>query len=215
MHPSVGETTPAYDGYNTDNRYSWLKAPRYNGKAMEVGPLARILIAYYKNNTEVVSMVNSLLKDLNVGASALHSTLGRAAARALETKLVADKMDGWLNEISVNGEVLKTTTVPSDGSSQGYGINEAPRGALGHWIDIQNGKINNYQMVVPSTWNLGPRDNSGVRGPVEEALINTPVADPSKPIEILRIVHSYDPCIACAVHVMDITKEQSYTVKVS
>jgi [NiFe] hydrogenase large subunit len=215
LHPSVGETTPAYDGYNTDNRYSWLKAPRYNGKAMEVGPLARILIAYYKNNTEVVSMVNSLLKDLNVGASALHSTLGRAAARALETKLVADKMDGWLNEISVNGEVLKTTTVPSDGSSQGYGINEAPRGALGHWIDIQNGKINNYQMVVPSTWNLGPRDNSGVRGPVEEALINTPVADPSKPIEILRIVHSYDPCIACAVHVMDITKEQSYTVKVS
>jgi len=215
LHPSVGQTNPAYDSYNTDSRYSWLKAPRYNGNAMEVGPLARILVAYYKNSSDVVSLVNSLLSDTGLNAAALHSTLGRAAARALETKLIADKMDGWLNGLDPNGEVLTATTVPSTGSSNGYGINEAPRGALGHWIDIQDGKINNYQMVVPSTWNLGPRDSNDVRGPVEQALIGTPVEDASKPLEVLRIVHSYDPCLACAVHVIDAKKDKSYIVKVS
>jgi [NiFe] hydrogenase large subunit len=215
LHPSEGQTVPAYDSYSTDDKYSWLKAPRYNGNAMEVGPLARVLIAYFKNNSTIVPLVNAVLSETGLTAADLHSTLGRVAARAIETKVIADAMDGWLNSLDANGEVLTTTTIPATGRKQGYGLSEAPRGALGHWIDIQDGKINNYQMVVPSTWNLGPRDNNNVRGPVEQALVGTPVEDPSKPVEILRIVHSYDPCLACAVHVIDPGKNASYTVKVS
>jgi len=213
LNPSVGQTTPNYTSYDTTAQYSWLKAPRYNGSAMEVGPLARVLVAYGKKAGNVVSMVNSLLADTNLTAADLHSTLGRAAARALETKIVADAMDGWLSQLNPSGEVLTAVTIPATGTLSGSGLNEAPRGALGHWINIQNGKIGNYQMVVPSTWNLGPRDGAGVRGPVEQALIGVPVADASKPVEILRVVHSYDPCLACAVHVIDARKNKTYTVK--
>lgn len=215
LHPSVGKTDPAYDQYSTDSRYSWIKAPRYESSAMEVGPLARILIAYYKNDSTIKSLVNSFLSDTGLVAADLHSTLGRTAARTLETKIVADAMNSWLNGLDPDGEVLTDTTIPSTGQKKGYGLTEAPRGALGHWIDIQDGKINNYQMVVPSTWNLGPRDNNDLRGPVEQALIGTPVEDPSKPIEVLRIVHSFDPCLACAVHVLDLEKDSSYTIKVT
>lgn len=215
LHPSAGQTVPAYDQYNTDNKYSWLKAPRYDNNAMEVGPLARVLVAYHKNNTAVVNLVNSVLAATGLTIADLHSTLGRVAARAIETKVVADAMDGWLTELDPNGEVLTVTNVPATGQKQGYGLSEAPRGALGHWIDIRDGKINNYQMVVPSTWNLGPRDGNNVRGPVEQALIGTPVADPAKPLEVLRIVHSYDPCLACAVHVLDSKNDRSYTIRVS
>jgi [NiFe] hydrogenase large subunit len=182
---------------------------------MEVGPLARVLIAYNKNVSSVKTLVDSFLQDTSLTAVDLHSTLGRAAARALETKVIADAMDGWLTSLNPNGEVLTTTTIPDTGTQQGFGLTEAPRGALGHWINIQNGKISNYQMVVPSTWNLGPRDSSGNRGPVEQALIGTPVADASKPLEVLRIVHSFDPCLACAVHVIDTKKDKAYTIKVS
>ncbi len=215
LHPSVGRTDPAYDQYSTDSKYSWLKAPRYDSNAMEVGPLARVLVAYYKNDSTAKSLVNSFLSETGLNVSDLHSTLGRTAARALETKIVADAMDTWLNALDPEGEVLTATSIPTTGQKQGYGLTEAPRGALGHWIDIQDGKINNYQMVVPSTWNLGPRDDNNVRGPVEQALIGTPVEDPSRPIEILRIVHSYDPCLACAVHVIDPENDKSYTVKVT
>lgn len=214
LHPSVGKTNPAYDQYSTDSRYSWLKAPRYESKAMEVGPLARILINH-KKVSSLELLVNEFLSDTEMSVADLHSTLGRTAARALETKAMADAMNSWLNDLDPDGEVLTETSIPSTGQIKGYGLTEAPRGALGHWIDIQDGKINNYQMVVPSTWNLGPRDNNDVRGPVEQALIGTPVEDPSMPIEILRIVHSYDPCLACAVHVLDVKKNNSYTVKVS
>jgi len=214
LHPSVGKTDPAYDQYSTDSRYSWLKAPRYESKAMEVGPLARILINH-KNISSLELLVNAFLLDTELVLSDLHSTLGRTAARALETKVIADAMNSWLNDLDPDGEVLTEAAIPSSGQIKGYGLTEAPRGALGHWIDIQDGKINNYQMVVPSTWNLGPRDNNDMRGPVEQALIGTPVEDPSKPIEILRIIHSYDPCLACAVHVLDQKKNSSYTVKVS
>jgi [NiFe] hydrogenase large subunit len=215
LHPSVGQTTPSYTAYDTADKYTWLKAPRYNNMAMEVGPLARVLVAYNKNVSSVVTIVNSFLMDASLTAGDLHSTLGRAAARALETKIIADAMDGWLNALDPNGEILTTTTIPDIGTQQGFGLTEAPRGALGHWINIQNGKIANYQMVVPSTWNLGPRDSNGNRGPVEQSLIGTPVADASKPLEVLRIVHSFDPCLACAVHVIDTKKNKSYTVKVS
>jgi [NiFe] hydrogenase large subunit len=215
LHPSVGQTTPSFTKYDTADKYTWLKAPRYNNVAMEVGPLARVLIAYNKNVSSVKTLVDSFLQDASLTAVDLHSTLGRAAARALETKVIADAMDGWLTSLNPNGEVLTTTTIPDTGTQQGFGLTEAPRGALGHWINIQNGKISNYQMVVPSTWNLGPRDSSGNRGPVEQALIGTPVADASKPLEVLRIVHSFDPCLACAVHVIDTKKDKAYTIKVS
>lgn len=210
-NPMTGSTTPAYSAYDTAGRYSWLKAPRYNGQPLEVGPLARVMVAYGSNNTKVVSAVNAALSATGLTAAQLHSTLGRVAARALETKIIADEMDTWLNQLDTTGEVL--VHVPSRASASGYGLSEAPRGALGHWIRITNQKIGNYQMVVPSTWNLGPRDSNGVRGPVESALIGTPVADPARPIEVLRTVHSFDPCLACAVHVIDRKLGRKYTVK--
>jgi len=211
LAPAQGQTDPNYTGYDTTARYSWLKAPRYNNQPMEVGPLARMLVAYGKNVPAAVSLVNDVLQYAGLTAADLHSVLGRVAARAIETKIIADAMDTWLNGLDPAGVSLVTPTIPA--SAMGMGTNEAPRGALGHWINIQNGKIGNYQMVVPSTWNLGPRDANDVRGPVEQALIGTPVADPSKPIEVLRVVHSYDPCLACAVHVIDPKRDKTYVVK--
>jgi [NiFe] hydrogenase large subunit len=230
LKPSEGKTTPKYTSYDTADRYSWLKAPRYDGKPMEVGPLARVLIAYAKNTGSVKTLVDSLLTDIGFSADDLHSALGRTAARALETKIIADAMDTWLSGLTTDGDIMATVpAVPESGSASGIGLNEAPRGALGHWISVNYEKIDktknpfikgdtraliaNYQMVVPSTWNFGPRDSEGVRGPVEQALIGTPVADTTKPLEILRIVHSYDPCIACAVHVIDTKKDKRYIVR--
>jgi [NiFe] hydrogenase large subunit len=211
-HPSTGTTTPAYDAYSTDAKYSWLKAPRYNTEPMEVGPLARMLVAYASGNTKVVPMVNSFLSATGLTAAQLHSTLGRTACRALETKLIADEMDTWLNQLVVGGPTFIQPTMPM--TAQGFGLNEAPRGALGHWINIQNRTIGNYQLVVPSTWNLGPRCSANKPSPVEAALVGTPVADTSKPLEILRVVHSFDPCLACAVHVIDRKKGKTYQVNV-
>jgi [NiFe] hydrogenase large subunit len=213
LHPSAGVTTPNYTAYDTASRYSWLKSPRYNGEPMEVGPLARMLVAYGKGVSTVVSMVDGLLTDTGLSMANLHSALGRVAARAIETKIIADAMDTWLSGLTAGGTALATVSIPTAGS--GMGFNEAPRGALGHWITIQNKTIGNYQMVVPSTWNLGPRTSATKLGPVEQALIGTPVADSSKPLEILRVVHSFDPCLACAVHVIDTKKNASYVVKVS
>jgi [NiFe] hydrogenase large subunit len=232
LHPSSGQTLPNYTGYDAANQYSWLKAPRYDGNPMEVGPLARVLIAYAKNAGSVKTMVDSLLTDISYSADNLHSALGRTAARALETKIIADAMETWLSAINSSGDIMATVpAVPATGSATGVGLNEAPRGALGHWINVRYEKIDknkselkniigtnralisNYQMVVPSTWNLGPRDSNAVRGPVEQALIGTPVADAAKPLEILRIVHSYDPCLACAVHVIDTKKDKRYIVR--
>jgi [NiFe] hydrogenase large subunit len=200
-HPATGKTAPKLTAYDTGDRYSWLKAPRYGGEPMEVGPLARVLIAYAKGVAAVKTAVDGLLEKTGLGLADLHSTLGRVAARAIETKVIADAMDGWLGQLQTGQPTSVTGTIPAKG--MGMGLSEAPRGALGHWIDMVDGKINNYQMVVPSTWNLGPRCAAGKRGPVEEALVGTKVADPARPIEILRVVHSYDPCLACAVHVID------------
>jgi hydrogenase large subunit len=222
LHPFDGETQPNYTGptppyeflgldANTTKKYSWLKSPRYDGEPMEVGPLARMLVAYASDHPRVKELVGSVLKQLNVGPEALFSTLGRVAARGIETLVIAEKMSDWVNGLAANmasGDLRihdnskwEPATWPSDAT--GAGFHEAPRGALGHWVHIHNGTIANYQCVVPSTWNAGPRDAKGRRGPYEEALIATPVADPQRPIEILRTVHSFDPCMACGVHVVD------------
>lgn len=218
-HPFQGETKPIQGEvtYNTDKQYTWLKAPRYDGFAAEVGPLARVLVAYGKNAPGVQALVDGALKKLGIGVDALFSTLGRTAARALETKIIGDAMGGWLETLKSNiakgdKKTYQPWTMPKTG--KGFGLNDVPRGALGHWIEIADGKIKNYQYVVPSTWNFGPADAKGNKGPVEKALIGTPIADPSKPLEVLRTVHSYDPCIACAVHVIDPHTNATYKVNV-
>jgi hydrogenase large subunit len=217
-HPWAGETKfnytgpkPPYEQLDVAGKYSWLKTPRWKGKAMEVGPLARLLVAYASGSREVQEVVNFALKTLDVPVGALFSTLGRTAARGLETKLIA----GWAKEFYAqllsnikNGDSRmfndarwNPETWPSE--AKGVGMTEAPRGALAHWIVIKDRKIDNYQLVVPSTWNASPRDAAGQRSSYEQALIGTPVHDPEKPLEILRTIHSFDPCIACAVHLYD------------
>jgi [NiFe] hydrogenase large subunit/hydrogenase large subunit len=218
LHPYDGETTPKYTGpkppydfLDTDSKYSWVKSPRYNDQPMEVGPLARVLVAYVGGNPDVKGAVDFVLAKLGVGAGALFSTLGRTAARGIDCLVLAQKNEVWLQQLAdnmgrgiyetFNKEKWEPSTWPKE--AQGYGFHEAPRGALGHWIRIENGAIANYQAVVPSTWNAGPRDPMGQLGPYESALIGTPIADEMNPLEILRTIHSFDPCLACAVHVFD------------
>jgi len=231
QHPFKGETKPKHGEYDTGDKggiwsffgkketgkYSWIKAPRYEGESCEVGPLARVLVAYAKGHKEIVDLVNNTLTTLNVPVEALFSTLGRTAARGLETIVIGDAMEGWVMKLVENVKNGNTNTyqsyeMPDEG--MGYGLNDVPRGALGHWIEIKDKKIKNYQYVVPSTWNLGPRCEKGKLGPVEEALIGTPIADPKRPLEILRTVHSFDPCIACAIHVIDPQSNEVYKIKV-
>jgi [NiFe] hydrogenase large subunit/hydrogenase large subunit len=217
-HPWEGETNykytgpkPPYEHLDTDAKYSWLKAPRYEDMPMEVGPLARMLVAYASGHKRVQEVVNLVLGKLGVGPAALFSTLGRTAARGVETLVTAEMLPVWLGQLEENikkgdlriheGSRWEPSTWPKE--AKGYGWHEAPRGALGHWIRIKDQKIENYQCIVPSTWNGSPRDAKGQRGPYESALMGTPVADENQPVEILRTVHSFDPCMACAVHVLD------------
>lgn len=230
LHPFEGETAPNYTGppppyerLDTDKKYSWLKSPRYADEPMEVGPLARMLVAYVSGQPRVKALVDGVLKALNVGPEALFSTLGRVAARGIETQLLAEKMEQWVDALAANmsaGDYRIHDTSKWEPSSwpaeaMGAGFHEAPRGALAHWVKIGNGLIQNYQCVVPSTWNAGPRDAKGRRGPYEEALIGTPVADAERPIEILRTVHSFDPCMACGVHVVDAARRTLASVRVA
>ncbi len=213
LHPSIGQTVPNFTGYDPNGSYSWLKAPRYQSQPMEVGPLARMLVAYGKGMAEAESAINGFLVDASLpGISAMFSVLGRVAARALETQIIANAMNEWLNELSIGQSAYRPTPTPVTGN--GMGLNEAPRGAIGHWIDIQNQKIANYQMVVPSTWNFGPRCANGLPGPMEKALEGIPVAKMDQPLEVLRTVHSLDPCIACAVHVIDPESDRAYEIRV-
>ena len=178
---------------------------------MEVGPLARMLIAYASGHERIQAVVNSVLETLGVGPEVLFSTLGRTAARCIETVVVAEKLVDWTNELvgsmaSGDSQIHDQDSWDPDNwpaEAKGWGFTEAPRGSLGHWIHIKDKTIHNYQAVVPGTWNTSPRDANGKRGPYEEALIGTPIADPEKPIEVLRTIHSFDPCIACGVHVLD------------
>jgi len=230
LHPFDGETEARYTGpkppythLDTDAKYSFVKSPRYEEKAMEVGPLARILVAYASGHKETRAVVDLVLGKLGVGAPALFSTLGRTAARGIDCLLIAQQTPKWLDELIGNiskgdyrihnNESWDPATWPEE--AKGYGFHEAPRGALGHWIRIKDQKILNYQAVVPSTWNASPRDAKGQRGPYEAALVGTPVADQNKPLEILRTIHSFDPCLACAVHVMDVNGNEVVRVKVS
>ncbi|MBU1274664.1 MAG: nickel-dependent hydrogenase large subunit [Proteobacteria bacterium] len=208
LPPAKGVTQPLEDArFDYDGKYSWFKAPRYNGKPMEVGPLAQVLAAFARGHKPTKDLVVAVLKHLNVPASALFSTLGRTAARAIETKVIADEMASWVTEaigLIKQGKLETAAEWKWPGEAMGYGLIDVPRGALGHWISQdKDNKIANYQLVVPSTWNLGPRDAKGQVGPVEEALIGTPIADPKAPLEIIRTIHSFDPCIACGVHVID------------
>ncbi len=228
LHPFDGETElnytgpkPPYEQLNVDAKYSWLKTPRWKDHPMEVGPLARLLVSYAKGSTEVKDVVNEALGRLGVPVTALFSTLGRTAARGLETRLVVHWMKGFYDELiaqvktgelsTFNGERWEPSTWP--GSVQGVGLSEAPRGALAHWIKIKDGKIDNYQLVVPSTWNASPRDAKGQRSAYEASLIGTHLANPEQPLEILRTVHSFDPCIACAVHLYDPEGKHVHQVK--
>jgi hydrogenase large subunit len=230
LHPYEGETKARYDGpeppweYLQDyDRYTWMKAPRYEGRPMEVGPLARMLVAYASGHDGVVELVNEALGRLEVGPEALFSTLGRTAARGIETVLLARRMETWYGNLvdRIRGGDMSTfnptrwepETWPQ--TSQGYGFLDAPRGALGHWVQIQDGRITRYQCVVPSTWNCSPRDGEGQMGPYEAALVdNHPLVDPERPIEILRTIHSFDPCMACGVHVLDANGKLVTEVKV-
>jgi len=194
-HPEQGETKPEY---GKREAYSWLKSPRYDGRAYEVGPLARVAVTYASGDPVMKKMVDSALAQLQAPPSALFSVMGRHLARALSDKFIADSMAGWLLELKPREPTFVEYTLPEEGS--GMGLTEAARGALGHWIEIKERKIANYQCVVPTTWNASPRDDGGIPGPMEQAIIGTKIRDGDNPFEIVRIVRSFDPCIACAIH---------------
>ena len=235
MHPWDGVTEPNFElgpnfkGTKTNienldegGKYSWLKAPRWRGHAMEVGPLARYLVAYARGNEEIKAQVDGLLGELGLPLTALFSTLGRTAARGLECSWSAHKMRYVFDKLmanikagdqkTANMDMWEPSTWPAD--AKGVGMAEAPRGALGHWIHIKDTKIDNYQAIVPTTWNASPRDPAGNIGAYEAALLGTPLANAEQPLEILRTIHSFDPCLACASHVMAPDGEELTVVKI-
>lgn len=235
LHPWEGVTEPNFKlGPNTKGdrthiqeldeaaKYSWIKAPRWRGHAMEVGPLARYVIGYAQGNKEITEQINLVLKTLDVPVTALFSTLGRTAARGLEAQWAAGKMRYFMDKlisnvkagdlVTANVERWDPETWPS--SVKGVGFTEAPRGALGHWLKIENTKIANYQCVVPTTWNGSPRDEQGNIGAFEAALMNTKVERPEEPVEILRTLHSFDPCLACSTHIISPDGTELTQVKV-
>ncbi len=218
LHPWDGETElnytgpkPPYEHLDVEGKYSWMKTPRWKDHPMEVGPLARLLVGYASGRQDIQEVVNEALGKLAVPVDALFSTLGRTAARGLETRLIARWALEFFDDLVANIKSGKTATFTRERwdpstwpkEAQGVGLSEAPRGALAHWIKIRDGKIENYQLVVPSTWNGSPRDAKGQRSAYEASLVGTPVANAEQPVEILRTVHSFDPCIACAVHLYD------------
>jgi hydrogenase large subunit len=229
LHPYHGETkldytgpTPPFDYLDTEASYSWLKSPRWRGHPMEVGPLARVLVLYAKGNEQTRELAQMALKKLDLPLEAMFSTMGRTASRTLEAKIFADWMSTWYDNLMANikaGDVRtfneklwEPSTWPKH--AQGVGYTEAPRGALAHWIVIDDGKISNYQAVVPSTWNAGPRDPAGNDGPYEASLKGQALNDPNQPLEILRTIHSFDPCLACAVHMVDPAGEELLKIRV-
>ncbi len=230
LHPYRGETVlnytgpePPYEHLEGQVPYSWLKSPRWRGRPMEVGPLARVLMLYASGHEPTRELATQALSKLELPVEALFSTLGRTAARTLETKIFADIMPVWYDNLMANiknGDVStfnnalwEPHTWPRH--AKGVGYTEAPRGALAHWVVIDNGKIANYQAVVPSTWNAGPRDAAGNPGPYKAALAGHTLHDPEQPLEILRTIHSFDPCIACAVHILGPGREELVKVRVA
>ena len=235
LHPWDGVTDPnlelgtntvgtrtAIENIDEGAKYSWLKAPRWRGNAMEVGPLARYLVAYARGREDIKEQVDKTLTDLGLPITALFSTLGRTAARGLESQWCAWKMREVYDELMANlkrGDVATANMEKFDPATwetdvKGVGYGEAPRGALGHWVHIKDTKIESYQCIVPSTWNASPRDAAGNIGAYEAALLGTPMANPEQPLEILRTIHSFDPCLACASHVMSHDGRELAVVKV-
>jgi hydrogenase large subunit len=217
LHPWEGVTKPKYTGpkppykqLDENAKYTWLKTPRWKGHAMEVGPLSRMLVGYASGKPEFKEVVNNALGALNVPPTALFSTLGRTAARGLEAQLCVHWMQQEYDHLIANLKAGDSATADTSrwepstwpAEAKGVGFTEAPRGALAHWVQIKDQKIANYQIVVPSTWNASPKDSKGQHGAYEAALLETPMADPKRPVEILRTIHSFDPCLACASHVI-------------
>ncbi len=223
-HPWEEETVPHYTEFRDDGKYSWVKAPRFRDRPMQVGPLAQVLVGYATGHERTVRYVKRLLSlvravsGASIGPSALHSTIGRHAARAVRAAVIAETaLDHWrrLAENIGGGDtgIFVEPKFPA-GEIRGFGFHEAPRGALSHWVVIRDGKIANYQCVVPTTWNAGPRDAKGRPGPYEASLVGNPVADPERPLEVLRTVHSFDPCLACAIHTLDPSGKRHAKVQV-
>ena len=223
-HPFNEETVPNYTGFQSDGKYSWAKSPRFKGMPMQVGPLSQVLVGYAVKHELITKYVDYSLATLNkiagtnVGIEALESTPGRHLARAIRSAVLIDLSLKHLELLTENigrgdYDIYNPPNFPK-GIQKGFGFHEAPRGTLSHWIVIEDGRIKNYQLVVPSTWNAGPRDEKGQLGPYEASLLNNPIAEPNKPLEVLRTVHSFDPCIACAVHMLDPYGKEVTRVKV-
>jgi len=223
-HPYEEETVPNYTDFQDDGKYSWVKSPSFQGQPAQVGPLANVLAMYVSGHEptkkyvdQTLATVSSLAKT-KVGIPALHSTIGRIAARVIRCAVLNDTLNNqWtalVNNIASGDTTTFNKPVFPAGEQRGFGYHEAPRGTLSHWVVIENGKIKNYQCVVPSTWNAGPRNGSDAPGPYEASLVGNPVADPEKPLEVLRTVHSFDPCLACAIHLVDKENEEIVRVKV-
>jgi Ni,Fe-hydrogenase I large subunit len=228
-HPANGRTDPRYDGpalpFTTlegSDRYSWVKAPRYGEEPMEVGPLARILVAYAQQSRDVRVAVDDYVARLHAGPEALTGTLGRIVARAIEAQVVVARLQGWLKELRDSfaagdlalADITRWDTSSWPSEAQGWSLGESSRGAVGHWTTIRDARVEQYQVVDATTWNASPRDGKGLRGALEEALIGTPVVDTSRPLEILRVVHAFDPCLACATHLLDPAAAEPLTIHV-
>jgi hydrogenase large subunit len=223
-HPWEGETVPKYTDFQDDGKYSWVKAPRFQDKPIQVGPLAQVLVGLASGHeptkkwaTYALDTISAVAKT-KVGPAALHSTLGRHVARAVRCATICDLAGKHWGLLAANIGKGDTTIFNKPdfpkGEQRGFGFHEAPRGTLSHWIVIKDGKIANYQAVVPTTWNAGPRDSKNQKGPYEASLIGNPIADPERPLEVLRTVHSFDPCLACAVHTVDVEGREIARVKV-
>ena len=214
---------PKYTPWDAEKKYSWIKAPRFDGKVMQVGPLAQVLTGFAQGHEPTKRWAVKTLETAGKVAGAqltpavLHSTIGRHAARMIRCGVISELAGKHWELLAENigkgdTDIFNEPVFPK-GEQQGFGFHEAPRGTLSHWVVIQDGKIKNYQAVVPSTWNAGPRDGDGQPGPYEASLVGNPVADPEKPLEVLRTVHSFDPCIACAIHTLDVEGNEIAHVK--
>ena len=223
LHPYDGETIPQYTDFQDDGKYSWVKAPTFNDKRAQVGPLANVLCmaaAGHEPTTRNLKTVLDLagaVAGAQIPVAALHSTIGRHAARAVRTAVLHEALDHqWMLLMENIGKGDYATFNKPEfpkGEIRGFGYHEAPRGVLSHWTVIRDGKIANYQAVVPSTWNAGPRDEADEAGPYEASLLDNPVAEPEKPLEVIRTIHSFDPCLACAIHMVDTEKKEIVRVQ--
>ena len=219
LHPYEGDQVPYYHGWEENGKYSWAKAPRFEDNVTQTGPIAQVLAGYMAGAEDVVKYVDFVKAKAGINIEQLNSIMGRNVARAIRALLMVDKaqlcLDTLLDNCKTDQKYVNyLEAVPTDKEYIGVGFNEAPRGMLSHWIKIKNGLIENYSAVVPSTWTAGPRDEKGRRGPYEESLIDLPIAKMEEPLEVIRSIHSFDPCIACAVHTIDPEGKEGVSVKI-